>query len=181
MPEDETPETEPTSQEPEADQEAQDAEADDTPTGGTDQQEPTNDDGEVEEPQEDERDDAPQWALSEIRKLRAENAAKRTENKGLKAQLADAPKADDVSTLRQENTDLLRENIALTFGLPKALQDALKGDSREALEAHAKELQAFVPGGSYRDLGGGLDPSGNGNADDVQAALKRARARTGRI
>lgn len=125
-------------------------------------------------------------ALSKVRKS---EAAMRTRLRDIEAKLADAKTPEQVEELlasvrtenAQESKALLVENVALKFKLPDDLAEALKGETREELEAHAKVLAKYAPSvddSDDPDLSGGLDPSGDsGNFDPVKAAREARRTR----
>lgn len=140
-----------------------------------------------EDPSEDPSDDdgpTREELLSERKKLRAEAANFRTKLREREKQLKEAKSLDEVEALVAEMTaereaesrNLIRENVALKFNLPSDLADALKGDSREELEAHAKVLSKYAPapssGGTPR---GGLDPQDDSDEQDLEAAVAAAR------
>jgi hypothetical protein len=68
---------------------------------------------------------------------------------------------------------LLIENVALKHNLPNELAELLKGETREALEEHAKVLAKFAPKSNEGDevppgdLDGGLNPGNDGNDDGL--------------
>lgn len=91
--------------------------------------------------------------------LRSESAARRTENRRLqeandelKRQLDSATSNEDYQAaiaeyddkIKAANLEAARERTGRKFGLPDALVSRLAGDTEEALEADAKELQALV-------------------------------------
>lgn len=155
-------------------------------------EEGTSDDGEDQgEDGEDEESkldlDGAKKALTKVRK---EAASARTKLRDLEAKLADAKTPEQVeelvSELKAANAAeahaLVVENVALKYKLPDDLAAALKGESREELEEHAKVLSKYVPsdaGGNDPDLGGGLDPSGDadGAFDPVKAAQEARKNR----
>lgn len=126
-------------------------------------------------------------ALAALKKARNEAARYRTAKRELEQKFKDAKTPDEVQAvideLKNENAKeakaLLIENVALKHGLPTELADALKGETREELEAHAKVLAKYAPGaGEDPELEGGLDPTSNsGGNEDVADTVRRARAR----
>lgn len=127
-------------------------------------------------------------AKKALTKVRKEAASARTKLRDLEAKLADAKTPEQVeelvSELKAANAAeahaLVVENVALKYKLPDDLAAALKGESREELEVHAKVLSKYVPStgdGNDPDLGGGLDPTGDADgAFDPQKAAQAARA-----
>lgn len=168
----------------ENDETTTETEVEETPEG----QEPGEGDETEETPSENDESsldlDSAKKALSKVRK---ENAATRTKLRDMEAKFADAKTPEEVEAaladLKAANAAeahaLVVENVALKHKLPDDLAAALKGATREELEAHAAVLAKYVPAeaGDDPDLKGGLDPSGDpdGAFDPVKAA-RQARA-----
>jgi hypothetical protein len=131
--------------------------------------------------------DGAKAALSKVRK---EAANWRTKHRDLEKKVAEAKTPEEVAaivtevkeTAAAEARTLLVENVALAHGLPADLAEALKGETREELEAHAKKLQKYAPApGADPELGGGLDPTTdpNGAYDPAQRAKEIRAQRRG--
>lgn len=110
----------------------------------------------------------------------------RTRLRDIEAKLEGSLTQEQVDEIRNELSTanateartLLVENVALKHSLPAELADALKGDTREELEAHASTLARFAPSRPSHDpeLEGGLNPGSDEGPFDAQAALNAARA-----
>lgn len=110
--------------------------------------------------------------------LRSESAARRTENRRLqeandelKRQLGSATSNEDYQAaiaeyddkIKAANLEAARERTGRKFGLPDALVSRLAGDTEEALEADARELQALVaPQGAPAPVPAPQDPPRGG-------------------
>lgn len=110
--------------------------------------------------------------------LRSESAARRTENRRLqeandelKQQLDSATSNEDYQAaiaeyddkIKAANLEAARERTGRKFGLPDALVSRLAGDTEEALEADARELQALVaPQGAPAPVPAPQDPPRGG-------------------
>lgn len=125
-------------------------------------------------------------ALAALAKVRKEAAASRTRLREAEAKLAEAKTPDEVEAAIQSIKDanaadakaMLIENVALKHKLPDDLASALKGDTREELEAHAKVLAKYAPviDSDDPDLEGGLRPGDSGDeAIDMAAHVSRIR------
>lgn len=142
--------------------------------------------GEAESKEGEESDDSKlshEDALKALAKVRREAAQKRTRLAELETKLEGAKTPEEVEAIKQElkgenateNRNLLVENVALRNNLPDELASALKGETREELEAHAKILAKFVPAEPTEDpvVRGGLEP---GEGEDAPFdALKIVR------
>ncbi|WP_458338083.1 hypothetical protein [Streptomyces sp. 372A] len=112
-------------------------------------------------------DELPDWARKELTKVRGEAASYRTRLRDAETQLSGAKTPEEfeaaLSEVKAENTKLERSllvtKVASKFELPELLADALKGETAEDLEAHAKALQGLLAPPAPSSLGGGLDPS----------------------
>lgn len=134
--------------------------------------------------------------------LRSESAARRTENRRLqeandelKRQLDSATSNEDYQAAIAEYDDKIkaakleaaRERTGRKFGLPDALVSRLAGDTEEALEADARELQALVaPQGAPAPIPapqnpprGGLKPNEERTDPAATAAAIRKRNASG--
>lgn len=140
-----------------------------------------------------ERDDEPveerlKRTEDELAKVRREAADRRVANRELNEKLAEAKTEDDIKAAVSEYEDkvasleraILIRDVADEVGLPKALRDRLKGETKEELEADAKALASLIPQGRSFDeeeAGGGLDPADSAadDDDDIRRAVERAR------
>lgn len=126
---------------------------------------------EGDKPEGESTEDAPKtFDEAYVKGLRTESAGYRTRLKEVEEKLATMKSTEEVDelvkTLKTEREtserNLLVENVALKFKLPEALAKRLSGDTREALEADAKELAAFAKsdedGEEDTRLEGGLSP-----------------------
>lgn len=123
----------------------------------------------------------------ELTKVRGEAANYRTKLREAEAALkaAKTPEEFEAATkaLTEQVTTLERRvlisDVAQAHKLPPELADALKGDTKEELEAHAKVLAKFAPAPRVPDdLSGGLDPSGKkDDGDPVKAAMAAVQRR----
>ncbi|GAA4726368.1 hypothetical protein GCM10023350_06380 [Nocardioides endophyticus] len=107
----------------------------------------------------DEQQEVPEQALDHrgairaLSKVRREAAATRLRIQQAEALLAGSRTSEgleaELDSIREAgrvaNHPLLVENVALRFGLPEELAEALKGDTRGELEAHARVLARFAP------------------------------------
>lgn len=124
-------------------------------------------------------------ALKALAKVRKENAATRTRLREAEDKLKDAKTPEEFEAAKDEilnasatdARDLLVENVALRHKLPDELADALKGETKEELEAHAKVLAKFATPepSNDPDLGGGLDPNENPDGFDAKAEAQKMR------
>lgn len=130
-------------------------------------------------------------ALKALATARKDAAKYRTKLRETEKRFEGAKTPEEIEAIRAEIKQesaaearaLLVENVALAHGLPADLADALKGETREELEAHAKTLQKYAPsneGGSDPEVRGGLDPTDDpdGTFDpraEARALLKRRR------
>lgn len=124
----------------------------------------------VEESDKDAEGEAKTFDETYVKQLRTESAGYRTRLKEVEEKLATMKSTEEVdelvSTLKSEREtverNLLVENVALKYKLPEPLAKRLTGDTREALEADAKELASLVGAQSGEDedarLEGGLNP-----------------------
>lgn len=122
-------------------------------------------------------DELPEWAREKLTKANAEAASYRTKLREAEKAAENAKTPEEVEALvtalkaereDQERKDaeaaraLLIENIALKHRLPAKLANRLVGNTREELEADAKELAADFADDDNEDvfLEGGLSPRG---------------------
>jgi len=120
-------------------------------------------------------DELPEWAREKLTKANTEAASYRTKLREAEEKLKNvktlaevdeliesfkAEREKDEANAAKEKRELLVENIALTHKLPKKLWNRLVGDTREELEADAKELAADFARDDDQDvdLEGGLSP-----------------------
>lgn len=125
-------------------------------------------------------------ALKALSKARREVASHKSRFEELSTQLAESYSPErfesELAQARDEMSaqtrTVLAENIALRFNLPDDLADALRGDTREELTAHARRLARYAP---YEvedpDVSGGLDPSGDGERGFDPVAYARSMRR----
>lgn len=126
-------------------------------------------------------------AIAALKKTRKSEAGYRTRLRELEQKLEQAKTPEEVESLvnetkkasAEETRALLVENVALAHKLPPELADALKGATREELEAHAKVLAKFAPDddGEPDNLRGGLDPSDTDDSFDPRAVARANRSR----
>jgi hypothetical protein len=125
-------------------------------------------------------------ALAALAKVRKEAAASRTRAREAEEKLSAAKTPEEVEAAIQSIKDanasdakaMLIENVALKHKLPDDLASALKGNTREELEAHAKVLAKYAPviDSDDPDLEGGLRPGDSGDeAIDMAAHVARIR------
>lgn len=126
-------------------------------------------------------------ALQALDKTRKSEAKYRTRLREVEAKFEGAKTPEEIAAvieeIKGENATearaLLVENVALKHRLPDDLASALRGDSREELEAHAKVLSKYVPDeGPSKDpenLSGGLNPSDDDESFDPAAIARRNR------
>jgi hypothetical protein len=166
--------------------EGQPAEEQTAPEGAEQEQTP-----EAEKPAEEapESKDAelPDWARSELSRVRSEAASYRTKLREAEAKLEGAKTPEEfeaaVTELKNTNATLERSltvtKVAAKHQLPSELAELLKGDTEEELAAHAKVLAKFAPATEIDpdDLSGGLTPGGSDAAFDPVAAARKARQR----
>lgn len=132
---------------------------------------------------------SPDDAREVARKARREAAKYRTKVRELEQKLENVESIEQVQELvtqiKQEAAAeahrLLVENVALQHSLPADLAEALKGSTREELEAHAKVLAKYAPSGDpdvdRSKPTGGLTPGSSGEVADPVAAARRALRR----
>ncbi|OKI45106.1 hypothetical protein [Micromonospora sp. CB01531] len=128
-------------------------------------------------------DELPEWARKKLTKANAEAANYRTRLREAETKLSAAKTVEEfeVATkeLREANAalehQLLVRDVAETHGLPKELAARLMGNTKEELEADAKQLKKFAVTPPPSDLRGGLDPSDDSEAFDPVKAARQAR------
>ncbi|GAB2329237.1 hypothetical protein [Streptomyces variabilis] len=119
------------------------------------------------DPQGPSEDELPEWARKELTKVRGEAASYRTRLRAAETKLGEAksPEAFEsaLADVRAKNAELERSllvaKVASKYELPEILAEALKGETADDLEAHAKALQAFLAPKAPPSLAGGLDPN----------------------
>lgn len=152
-----------------------------------DQENPLADEANESEPneEEDEEEEVPADVLrANLTKANQEAARYRTRLREVEKALEERKTSEEVEELlnnlrterEQAERALLIENVALKHNLPNELAELLKGETREALEEHAKVLAKYAPKdeGVPGDLDGGLNP---GNASDDDGLTPRERVR----
>lgn len=134
-------------------------------------------------------DDLPDWAREKLTKANSEAAGYRTKLREAEKKLENVKTLEEVDALINDlkaereqaeqqaaaaARDLLIENIALKYKLPAKLANRLVGETREEIEADAKELAAeFALDSREVVLEGGLNPR---NRDADAGADPRALA-----
>lgn len=131
-------------------------------------------------------EELPAWARRRLTKANGEAARYRTEVRDLAAKLAEAKSPEDIadataalqSRVAELEHEVVVRDVASEYKLPADLAAALKGSTKEELEAHAKVLAKYAPKGPTPPprLGGGLDPTGadgDGPLDPRKLAGKR--------
>lgn len=127
-------------------------------------------------------------ALSALESTRKEAANYRTRAREAEEKLAKAKTPDEVTEIvndmkrDRENAErsLLVENVALRHNLPDDLAALLKGDTREALDAHAATLAKYVPKSEEQEEQGtprgGLTPDSEDDGfDPVKLVAQHGR------
>lgn len=155
-------------------------------------EEPDPTDKPTEEPEEGAEGEPKTFDEAYVRELRTQSAGYRTRLKEVEEKLATMKSTEEVdelvNTLKSEREtverNLLVENVALKFKLPEALAKRLTGDTREALEADAKELATLVGVQPGEDddtrLEGGLSPRDRDADPTDPRELAKAYGRRGR-
>lgn len=110
------------------------------------------------------------WVRAELEAVRREAAARRTENKALKEQLAGAKTAEEVQQIVNEYTEKLTEadlrsariSAGRDFGLPNEIANRLEGSTEEEILADAQRLAPLFTKGPRTPApltpSGGRDP-----------------------
>lgn len=120
---------------------------------------------------EDDGDDLPDWVREKMSKSNKQAANYRKKLRETEEKLKNAKTPEEVEEIVQRMTTerqeaeraLLVENVALAHKLPEALRKRLTGNTREELEADAKELAELIGDkDDYEEgpLEGGLSPRG---------------------
>ncbi len=131
-------------------------------------------------------DDLPAWARAEVKRLRAENAKRRTTNTELTEKLASAKSPEEfeaaVSELQAANAQLERDatvaKLQHQHGLDDDVVALLEDVPTEKLADRAAALARLSAGPVERDPSGGLTPDdGDDGFDPVQAAAEARRRR----
>ncbi len=155
-----------------------------TPPAGTTPAEGSTPEGKKPDPM----TELPDWARTELTKVRGEAANYRTKLREAESKLSEAKTAEEyeaaVNELKTANAELERQvlvtDAARKHKLPDELAALLQGNTAEDLEAHAEKLAKFAPAEEREpeDLKGGLKPgqSDAGGFDPV-AASRAARKR----
>lgn len=132
----------------------------------------------------------PDWAQTEITRLRRENARRRTALREAEERLKNAKTEEDMAAAIAEweakasklESELVRERVLRQVPLPDTLAARLQGETEEELLADAKSLAGLVrPRPPAPDPAGGLDPTTppDDEIDPVEAARKARAARKG--
>jgi hypothetical protein len=145
-------------------------------------EESTEEESSEEEPEE-KAGDLPDWAREKLTKANTEAANYRTKLREAEKKLENVKTLEEVDALiadlkaerekesaeeAKEKHALLVENIALKYKLPEKLAKRLVGNTREELEADAKELAAdYAQEAREIRLEGGLNPRGRGDGDNA--------------
>lgn len=155
-----------------------------TPEGGEGAPKGTEGEG---EPKPSPEDELPEWARTELKKVRGEAAGYRTRLRDAETKLAEAKTPEDVETavaeIKAQNAALERSltvsKVATKHQLPDELAALLQGDDEAAIETHAKALAKFaVTTTAPESLSGGLTPGGESDeVFDPVAVAKAARQR----
>lgn len=130
--------------------------------------------------------DLPDWARTELTKVRGEAANYRVKLRDAEAKLSAAKTPEEfeaaVGELRDSNTALERKvlvsKVARKNALPDDLAELLQGSTEAELETHAKKLRKYAgPKVPPDTLGGGLDPhdSDDGEMDPRKLARRNRR------
>lgn len=131
-------------------------------------------------------DDLPAWASAEVKRLRAENAKRRTTNNELTQKLAEAKTPEEfeaaVAELRTANAALERDatvaKLQHQHGLDDDVVALLEDVPTEKLADRAAALARLSAGPIERDPSGGLTPDdGDDGFDPVKAAQEARRRR----
>lgn len=149
------------------------------------EQKPAEEAAETNETDEAKDAELPDWARTELSRVRGEAASYRTKLRDAEAKLEGAKTIEEfeaaTAELKSANADLERQltvtKLASKHGLPAELAELLKGDSPDELEAHAKQLAKFAPPSEEvpESLAGGVDPTQPGDKFDPVAAARKAR------
>lgn|GEM_PF-5423118 len=120
-------------------------------------------------------------AKDKISKANAEAKNLRNRLRDAEEKLTNAKTPEEVEEIVKQiqsdretaEADLLRENVALKFNLPEKLQKRLSGETREDMEADAKELAEMFDVDEDEDLSleGGLNPRGRGDESSDPRSL----------
>lgn len=173
----ETTEQAPNAEAPNEETPAEEIPADEQPKDDSEQAPPAGeqpkDEPAEETPEEEPTDDLPEWAREKLTKANAEAANYRTKLREAENKLKDvktleevdaliaefkAEREDDEKKSADQIRELLVENIARQYKLPAKLSKRLSGNTREELEADAKELAEFGEDDDEITLEGGLSP-----------------------
>lgn len=131
-------------------------------------------------------------ALKALEKTRKESAGYRSRLRDLEKRMEGLKSTDEVQSLLDEvkaenakaERDLVAENVALKFNLPEKLAHRLSGETREEMEADAKELAEFFgleSRGNRGNPGGGLRPDSGADADFDPVKNRERFSRANRV
>ena len=160
---------------------------DETSTDATEVEDGKGSDEKVEE--KDTEASLPEWARKELTKTRGEAANYRVKLREVETALKNAKSVEEfeaaTATLSEANKKLERallvSEAARKFNLPDDLAARLAGDTKEELEADAKQLQKYATPVVPENLSGGLDPSDEEDEGDPVKAVAAARASRRRL
>lgn len=153
-------------------------------TASTDDQSSTS--GDSNAPKVKSEDELPEWARTELTRVRGEAANWRTKLREAQDNLAKAktPEEFEAATteLQTKVTDLegamLRSSVAREHNLPDELAARLRGTNEAELKADAKLLQKFSAAHDPATLDGGLTPdSGDDGEMDPHKLARQSRRR----
>lgn len=122
---------------------------------------------------------------TELKRVRAEAASRRTRVRELEDSLKDAKTPDEVQAAISDYTEKLAQaelaitvrDVADDFNIPKELRSFLTGKNEEELKAQAKVLQTHATTAPPKDLRGGVEPDDDddGEYDPGKLAAKYRR------
>lgn len=155
-----------------------------------DGEKPNDDEKRGEEPQEGSKDaengfdELPEWAQSEIRRLRQEAGGFRTKLREAQEALTNAKSPEDiekavseaVASVNAQLADAERRYIGAKHQLPDELASRIQGSTPEEMEADAKKLAKLLGSEADPELSGGLTPGSSDEVFDPVAEAKRVRA-----
>ncbi|WP_353707288.1 hypothetical protein ABRQ22_14955 [Cellulosimicrobium sp. ES-005] len=130
-------------------------------------------------------DELPAWAQAEVKRLRAENAKRRTTNTELTEKLAAAKTPEEfeaaVGELQAANAQLERDatvaKLQHQHGLDDDVVALLEDVPTDKLADRAAALARLATGGVERDPSGGLTPDAGGDGFDPVKAAREHRSR----
>lgn len=128
----------------------------------------------------------PQWAQDHITSLRNENAERRVKLNAAEESLRNAKTVEEFQAAQAQwataSAELERENVALSYGLPRELAGRIQGKDRAEMERDAQALRALIvpqappPPAPVAAPGGGLTPQAQAQAfDPIELASRTGR------